>query len=349
MKYPTPAYHLTHVENALELHSFDGTTRIVAFSCPENLSAAWKLRETRAPMDSVAIAGGFLPFGAEYVCQPEARPLEDLLRETGPVSIEDLVMTAANVKTMADAGEEIDRNSDRLARLRDPDGRQRYDRFCVDLHSQDQRPGFAHMPGFQLHAPVLASHAEWLDKNGLSETIGTMKATRTEEGLELELRFDEPADDPMVVHRGLWMRSSEVPPHEWLEDLCEHDAQEIATGIGTVDHLQGVCNRVNVALEASNGDEYLYCSLVIAADPEAMAPDGTLPFDQQKLALQMRGETIMIFEPKIANDAAIVEMDALLIARAAVAAWRQGYREGKRQGMNEVRGPLRRALGMEEA
>jgi hypothetical protein len=138
-----------------------------------------------------------------------------------------------------------------------------------------------------------------------------------------------------------------------VELICGSDAIDfddlqvpIATGIGTVDHLQGVCNRANEAIRIHSVPKDHSVVAVLRGDPALMAADGTLPPAEHLISLEIAGVPVYTFDPAVANDAAVVEMDAVMLARAISKAYAQGQEDGRQFGEQRVRGLLRDAMGI---
>lgn len=344
MKYPKPQYStIDHRPSTLVLNSFDGMVRHVHFTCPANAAAAMSEAEARAPMDAVAISQGFLPFGAGLVNSPYARPISDIIAETGPMDADLIAGMEAAMAAIVQSGSSINRTSDAEARKRDPQARERYDRFCVGLHSgtiEDAEEEAQLACG----GAILVNHANHFQAMGLDTQIGTMTAEPTEHGFLMHIELD-----PMKLHRGAWQRASEIDPAD------DEDEPEIATGIGTVDRLELVRQSAQDAIDEQKaiGRERVYVvyspETVEAVKEGRVAKDGTFDHrDEASLALQIAGRIVYRFDPRICMDPVIMEMDAPMIASAVMSAYEAGMTDGHEAGVSKIRKPLRAALGLDE-
>lgn len=337
MKYPKPKYvTLANRPCTLALNSFDGTVRHVHFNCPANAVAAMSEAEARAPMDAVAISQGFLPFGANLVNAAQARPISEIIAETGPMDADLIAGMAAEMAVIVQSewGSSINHASDSDARKRDPQARERYDRFCVGLHSgtiEDAEEEAQLACGgvvSGVYSPQVPGLLHWPKAVNIADAI---------------------AFDPMKLHRGAWQRASEIDPAD------EEDEPEIATGIGTVDRLELVRQSAQHAIDEQKviGRERVYVvyspETVEAVKEGRVAKDGTFDHrDEASLALQIAGRIVYRFDPRICMDPVIMEMDAPMIASAVMSAYEAGMKDGHEAGVSKIRKPLRAALGLEE-
>jgi len=141
MRYPKIRYTRLRGDY-LELSSYDGTRRGVAFANEAAASAAVDL--DRAAIDLTAIGSGFLPRGAVMVSRAGSGDVDSILDEVDQGDRRDPLATVRlrfSIDLLVRASEWIDKERDREARRRDPAAARRYEGIVDELVAFGFRSG----------------------------------------------------------------------------------------------------------------------------------------------------------------------------------------------------------------
>ena len=144
MKYATIRYEKSGYECLLDLHSFDGTCRRVAFSSDQEMTSA--LMSGRAEADCTAVEYGMLPRGATLVSSASAADPHQLLARMKGQTTDDINPLAAvrlsfSQKILSDRSESITEARDAKTRQDRPEDARRYELLVDAIERASENGG----------------------------------------------------------------------------------------------------------------------------------------------------------------------------------------------------------------